>query len=128
VVFLTHATTGDGLITALQLLRVMQTSGQSLSHLAAALTKYPQVLLNVRVRERLDPLELPEVQGALAQARQRLDGMGRILVRLSGTEPLARVMVEGRDLAAIQEVAECIAGVIERSIGATTAVPSEFLT
>jgi phosphoglucosamine mutase len=128
VVFLTHATTGDGIITALQLLRVMQTSGQPLSRLAAALTKYPQVLLNVRVRERLDPLELPEVQGALVQARQRLDGMGRILVRLSGTEPLARVMVEGRDLPAIQAVAECIADVIERSIGATTAVPSEFLT
>src|SRR5919108_480199 len=127
VVFLTHATTGDGIITALQLLRVMQTSGQPLSRLAAALTKYPQVLLNVRVRERLDPLELPEVQDALAQAQQRLAGTGRILVRLSGTEPLARVMVEGRDLQAIQAVAESIAHVIERTIGAPTAVPSEFL-
>jgi phosphoglucosamine mutase len=127
VVFLTHATTGDGIITALQLLRVMQTSGQPLSRLAAALTKYPQVLLNVRVRERLDPLELPEVQGALAQAQQRLEGTGRILVRLSGTEPLARVMVEGRDLQAIQAVAESVAHVIERTIGAPTAVPSEFL-
>ena len=84
------------------------------------------MLLNVRVRERLDPLELPEVQGALVQARQRLDGMGRILVRLSGTEPLARVMVEGRDLPVIQAVAESIAHAIERTIGATTAVPSEF--
>lgn len=128
VVFLTHATTGDGIITALQLLRVMQTSGQPLSRLAAALTKYPQVLLNVRIRERLDPLELPGVQNALVQARQRLDGTGRILVRLSGTEPLARVMVEGRDLPVIQAVAESIAHAIERTIGATTSVPSEFLT
>jgi phosphoglucosamine mutase len=125
VVFLAHATTGDGLLTALQLLRVMQSSGQPLSRLASALTKYPQVLLNVRVRERIDPLALPEVQEALDQAQRRLAGAGRILVRLSGTEPLARVMVEGADPQAIQAAAEAIAQAIERSIGATTAVPSE---
>ena len=127
IVFLAHSTTGDGIITALQLLRVMQTGGEPLSRLATALTKYPQVLLNVRIRERLDPLALPEVQGVLAEARQKLEGTGRILVRLSGTEALARVMVEGRDLHAIQAVAESIAHAIERRIGASTAVPSEFL-
>jgi phosphoglucosamine mutase len=126
IVFLTHATTGDGLITALQLLRIMQTSGQPLSGLSSVLTKYPQVLLNVRVRERIDPLTLPEVQQAQAQAQQMLNGTGRILVRLSGTEPLARVMVEGRDSHAIQAAAENIAQVIERTIGATAVVPSEF--
>jgi phosphoglucosamine mutase len=125
IVFLAHATTGDGIVTALQLLRVMQTSGQPLSRLSSVLTKYPQVLLNVRVRERIDPLALPEVKQAYVHAQQRLNGTGRILIRLSGTEPLARVMVEGRDLQTIQAAAENIAHVIERTIGATTAVPSE---
>ena len=126
IVFLTHATTGDGLVTALQLLRVMQTSGLPLSRLSAVLTKYPQVLLNVRVRERIDPLALPEVQQAHARAQQMLNGTGRILVRLSGTEPLARVMVEGRDPHTIQTVAEDIVRVIERALGVTAVIPSEF--
>ena len=126
IVFPAHATTGDGLVTALQLLRVMRTSGQPLSRLSAVLTKYPQVLLNVRVRERIDPLALPEVQQAHARAQQMLNGTGRILVRLSGTEPLARVMVEGRDPHTIQAVAEDIVRVIERALGATTVIPSEL--
>jgi phosphoglucosamine mutase len=126
IVFLAHATTGDGLVTALQLLRVMQTSGQPLSRLSSVLTKYPQVLLNVRIRERIDPLALPEVKLAHAHAQQMLNGTGRILVRLSGTELLARVMVEGRDPQAIQAAAENIAHVIERAIGATTEIPTEL--
>jgi len=126
IVFLAHATTGDGLVTALQLLRVMQTSGQPLSRLCSVLTKYPQVLLNVRVRERIDPLALPEVKQAHAHAQQMLNGTGRILVRLSGTELLARVMVEGRDPQAIQAAAENIAHEIERAIGATTVIPTEL--
>jgi phosphoglucosamine mutase len=126
IVFLAHATTGDGLITALQLLRVMRTSGQPLSRLSSVLTKYPQVLLNVRVRERIDPLAFPEVKHAQAQALTMLDGSGRILVRLSGTEPLARIMIEGRDPHAIALAAEHLARVIERAIGVTTAVPSEL--
>jgi phosphoglucosamine mutase len=125
IIFLTHATTGDGIITALQLLRVMQASGQPLSCLSSVLTKHPQVLLNVPIRERIDPLEIPQVQEVVSQAHQRLQGMGRILVRLSGTEPLARVMVEGRDHQAIQAAAERIAHEIERTIGATIAVPSD---
>jgi phosphoglucosamine mutase len=126
IVFFTHATTGDGLITALQLLRIMQTRGQPLSRLSSVLTKYPQVLLNVRIRERIDPLALPEVKQAHARAEQLLNGTGRILVRLSGTEPLARVMVEGRDPAAIQAAADDIARFIDRAIGATTVIPSEL--
>ena len=126
IVFLAYATTGDGLVTALQLLRVMQSSGQPLSRLSSVLTKYPQVLLNVRVRERIDPLTLPEVEQAHAHAQQMLNGTGRILVRLSGTELLARVMVEGRDPQAIQAAAENIAHVIEGAIGATTVTPTEL--
>jgi phosphoglucosamine mutase len=128
IIFLAHATTGDGIITALQLLRIMQTCGQPLSRLSSVLTKYPQVLLNVRVRERIDPLEIPSVRDATAQASQTLQGTGRILVRLSGTEPLARVMVEGRDPQAIHAAAERIAHEIEHTIGSTTAVPSETST
>jgi phosphoglucosamine mutase len=126
IVFLSHVTTGDGLITALQLLRVMQTSGQPLSRLASVLTKYPQVLLNVRVRERIDPLAFPEVKQAHAHAQTMLNGTGRILIRLSGTEPVARIMVEGRDPHTIEAAAETLAHVIERAIGTTTVVPSEF--
>jgi phosphoglucosamine mutase len=126
IVFLAHVTTGDGLVTALQLLRVMQTSGQPLSRLSSVLTKYPQVLLNVRVRERIDPLAFPEVQQAHAHAVALLNGTGRILVRLSGTEPLARIMVEGRDPQAIETAAKTLAQVIEHAMGATTMVPSEL--
>ncbi len=126
IVFLAHATTGDGLITALQLLRVMQNRRQPLSRLSSVLTKYPQVLLNVRIRERIDPLAFPEVKQAHAQVLERLNGTGRILIRLSGTEPLARIMVEGRDPHAIEIAAENLAHAIERAIGATTVVPSEF--
>ena len=124
IIFLTHATTGDGIITALQLLHVMQALGQPLSRLCAVLTKYPQVLLNVRIRERKDPLGLSDVQKVLSQARQTLNGTGRILVRLSGTEPLARVMVEGRNLETVQAVAHTIAHAIDRAIGATVALPA----
>lgn len=125
IVFLNHTTTGDGIITALQILRVMQTSGQPLSHLSSVLTKWPQVLVNVRVRERREPLALPDVRAALSQAQQALKGMGRINVRLSGTEPLARVMVEGRDVETIQAIAHNIAHVIERTIGMTTTRTSD---
>jgi phosphoglucosamine mutase len=126
IVFLAHVTTGDGLISALQLLRVMQTSGQPLSRLASVLTKYPQVLLNVRVRERIDPLAFPEVKQAHAHALEMLKSSGRILIRLSGTEPLARIMVEGRDPHAIETAAENLAHVIDRAIGVTTVIPSEL--
>jgi len=104
----------------------MQTSGQPLSRLSSVLTKYPQVLLNVRIRERIDPLAFPEVQQAHTHALEMLNGAGRILIRLSGTEPLARIMVEGRDPHAIETAAENLAHVIERAIGVTTVVPSEF--
>jgi phosphoglucosamine mutase len=126
IVFLAHATTGDGLVSALQLLRVMLRTGKPLSHLSSVLTKHPQVLLNVGVRERIDPLTLLEVQQAHAHAQQMLNGAGRILVRLSGTERLARVMVEGRNPQAIQTAAECIAHAIERALGATTVIPTEL--
>ena len=99
--------------------------GNRLSRLSSVLTKYPQVLLNVRSRAHRSAA-LPEVKQAHAHAQQMLNGTGRILVRLSGTELLARVMVEGRDPQAIQAAAENIAHVIESAIGATTVIPTEL--
>ena len=109
VIFLDHARTGDGLLTALQLLRAVREAGQRLSELAAQVEKLPQVLLNVRVRSRPPLGELRGVAEALARWEAKLDGRARILLRYSGTEPLARVMVEGDDQATIATAAREIA-------------------
>jgi phosphoglucosamine mutase len=120
VIFLDHARTGDGLLTALQLLRAAREAGQRLSELAAQVEKLPQVLLNVRVRSRPALRELRGVREALARWEAKLDGRARILLRYSGTEPLARVMVEGDDQATIATAAREIAQAIHEEIGATS--------
>ena len=120
VIFLDHARTGDGLLTALQLLRAVREAGQRLSELAAQVEKLPQVLLNVRVRSRPALVELRGVAETLARWEAKLDGRARILLRYSGTEPLARVMVEGDDQAAIAAAAREIAAAIHDEIGATS--------
>jgi phosphoglucosamine mutase len=119
VIFLDHARTGDGLLTALQLLRTVRQAGQPLSVLAGQVEKCPQVLLNVRVRARPPLGELPRVSEILAQWQARFDGRARLLVRYSGTESLARVMVEGDDQAMIEAAAREIAAAIHEEIGAT---------
>ena len=118
VIFLDHARTGDGLLTALQLLRAMRETGQALSALAAQVGKCPQVLLNVRVRARPPLEELRGVAAALARWEGKLDGRARFLVRYSGTESLARVMVEGDDPTTIEAAAREIAAAIHEEIGA----------
>jgi phosphoglucosamine mutase len=118
VIFLDHARTGDGLLTALQLLRAVREAGQPLSTLAATVDKCPQVLLNVRVRARPPLEELRGVRDALARWQDKLDGRARFLVRYSGTEPLARVMVEGDDHTTIEAAAREIAAAIDEEIGA----------
>ncbi|HSD27966.1 MAG TPA: phosphoglucosamine mutase [Vicinamibacteria bacterium] len=120
VVFLDHARTGDGLLTALQLMRAVDEAGQPLSALAARVEKCPQVLLNVRVRARPPLGELRGVAGALARWEGKLDGRARFLVRYSGTEPVARVMVEGDDHTTIAAAACEIAAAIREEIGATS--------
>lgn len=94
LVFLDHATTGDGLLTALQLLGHTRTSGRTLRDLAAVMTRLPQVLVNVRVSDQSAAMKDPAVLEAVAAVQTELDGDGRVLVRPSGTEPLVRVMVE----------------------------------
>jgi phosphoglucosamine mutase len=117
LLFLDHATTGDGMISALQLLTVMRETGQPLSALAGCLSKFPQVLVNVPVREKL-PLEaIPGLQGSRDRFEQEMNGAGRILLRYSGTEALARVMVEGEDQARIEAMAAELARIIRAEIG-----------
>ncbi len=109
VIFARHLFTGDGIATALHVLRAMMATGQDLASLAAGLTAYPQVLVNVRVKTRSDIATVPAVAKAMQDVEARLDGQGRLLVRYSGTEPLLRIMLEGRDLNEIQALAEEIA-------------------
>jgi phosphoglucosamine mutase len=104
--------TGDGLVTALALLQVMAATGRDLADLAAQLVTYPQVLVNVRVRVRRELRDLPPVAKVVGDVERRLGNTGRLLVRYSGTEPLLRIMLEGRDQAQIrawaEEIAECV--------------------
>jgi phosphoglucosamine mutase len=96
IIFADHLMTGDGIGTALQVLRIMAATGKDLSELAAALVTYPQILVNVRVRERADYLQVPAIADAIARVEERVDGQGRVLIRYSGTEPLLRIMIEGQ--------------------------------
>ena len=112
-----HLYTGDGLATALAVLRVMNESGRDLADLASAFVPYPQVLLNVRVRERRALAEVPAIAAAMAGVEAALAGRGRLLVRYSGTEPLLRIMIEAEDGAAIQRWAEDIADAARAALG-----------
>ncbi len=112
VLFLDHNTTGDGLVTALAILAIMAETGRPLSELARAMTRYPQVLVNVRVRERRDFARVSRVADMLADVEAALGKRGRVLLRASGTEALYRVMVEGEDEAEVRRFADAIAETI----------------
>ena len=109
VIFLNHTTTGDGILTALRLLAVMLRKDKPLAELAACVQKYPQILINVMVKERKDLKTLPQARHAIHEAEKRLGDKGRLLVRYSGTEPKLRVMAEGEDEPLIQQVAQDLA-------------------
>jgi phosphoglucosamine mutase len=113
ILCLDKTTTGDGLISALQVLAIMKQSGAGLAELAAGMRKYPQVLLNVRVAKRFDPLTEPKLVAVVAEIEDRFGGRGRIVLRASGTEPVIRVMVEGSDAALVKQAARQIAAVVE---------------
>ncbi len=113
ILCLDKTTTGDGLVSALQVLAIMQQSGAALAELAAPMPKYPQVLLNVRVARRFDPMTEPRVIAAASSVERRFKGRGRIVLRASGTEPVIRVMVEGYDAALVKTGAREIAAVVE---------------
>ena len=117
ILFAGRSTTGDGLLTALLVLDIMHRSGQSLAQLTADLKVYPQVIVNVKVREK-KPLEtIPAVAQAIAKAEQALAGTGRVVIRYSGTEALARVMIEAEDEPTMQHHAQAIAQAIRTELG-----------
>ena len=118
LIFLDRATTGDGLVTAIELTNVMIRTGQRLSELRGAIPRYPQVLVNVRVRARDGVATSPPVARAVAAAAARLASRGRILVRPSGTEPLVRVMVEAEHQSEAEGIAAEVAAVISQHHGA----------
>jgi phosphoglucosamine mutase len=117
IIFSDHLYTGDGIATALNVIRVMAETGRELSDLASELVTYPQVLVNVRVRERKELRGIPAVADVMDRVERRLSGHGRMLVRYSGTEPLVRVMLEGRDQQEIQHWAAEIAGAVREHLG-----------
>jgi phosphoglucosamine mutase len=117
VIFRDYATTGDGMLTALRILETCARQNATLDELSVDLAVYPQLLVNIRVRERKPLEQLPRVQDEIRACESALDGSGRVLVRFSGTEPLARVMVEGPDLTEVKTWAERIASAIRSELG-----------
>ncbi len=119
VIFTEFATTGDGLLTALRVLQVVRESGKGLDELISEVETFPQKLVNVRVKEKKPLSEMPALQAAIAAAEKELDGSGRVLVRFSGTEPLARVMIEADSMRRVDEWTARIVGVIVEEMGGT---------
>ena len=117
IIFSDYLYTGDGLCTALNVLRTVAMTGRSMADLASDLTNYPQVLLNVRVRERVDLQTVPAIAAAIASVEARVAGQGRLLVRYSGTEPLLRVMLEGQKEEEIRAWAQEIVDVVKTHLG-----------
>jgi phosphoglucosamine mutase len=111
-----RTSTGDGIVAALQVLAALVDAGRHLDELAGEVELYPQVLLNVRLDERRDIVSLPAVQDAVLSAERELDGLGRVLLRPSGTEPLVRVMVEGSDAVLVDAIAIRLAEVVRAQI------------
>jgi phosphoglucosamine mutase len=118
LIFRDFGTTGDGLVAALQILRIMKAREQPLSRLAQCWTRFPQLVTNVKVRAKKPVAELDGVAALVAGAEQELQAQGgRLLLRYSGTEPKIRLLVEGRDPAALARWSEKICGAIQRQIG-----------
>jgi phosphoglucosamine mutase len=117
IIFSDYLFTGDGLCTALNVLRTVALTGRTLADLAADLTTYPQVLLNVRVREKAELTSVPAIAAAIARVEARVAGQGRLLVRYSGTEPLLRVMLEGKRQDEIRAWAQEIVDVVKEHLG-----------
>jgi phosphoglucosamine mutase len=117
IIFLDNNTTGDGLISALQILAVMKQAGKKLSELALCMKTYPQTLVNVKVKARQDLASIPDIAKRMAEIEKKLEGTGRLLVRYSGTEPKVRVMIEGENEQEINGLAQDLAGIIKEKLG-----------
>jgi len=117
MIFLDHNTTGDGVLSALQVLAIMQRRGKRLSELALVMHSLPQVLVNVRLAQKSDIMQVPEVANLIRDVEERLKGEGRVLIRYSGTEPLLRIMLEGTDEGQIRSWANEIASAVSSALG-----------
>ncbi|ALA70541.1 phosphoglucosamine mutase [Geobacillus stearothermophilus 10] len=118
IIFLDYNTTGDGMLTALQLVNIMKIKGKPLSELAGEMKKYPQLLVNVRVKDKEKAMENEQVKKVIAEVEAEMNGNGRVLVRPSGTEPLVRIMAEAQTEEACRAYVERIADVVRREMGA----------
>jgi len=118
MIFRDFTTTGDGVVSALQVLRIMMDTGKRLSDLRKVCTKFPQVVVNIRVKDKPAWETLPDVMKLVKDVEAKLNGEGRVLLRYSGTEPKARLLIEGPDAGQIKSFAEEIAGKIREKIGA----------
>jgi phosphoglucosamine mutase len=118
IICLDRTTTGDGIIAALQVMAEMHETGKSLHDLKSGMSKYPQVLLNVKTKTKIDLKNNPDIQNAVADVEKKLGDLGRVLLRASGTEPLIRVMVEGRDEAVVTEYAKQLADQVAKAAAA----------
>jgi len=110
--------TGDGIISALQVVAAMMESGESLNALKRKMEKFPQMMINVRCKPGMDLDGATPVAKAVKQTEQKLNGKGRVLLRPSGTEPVVRVMVEGEDALLVETLVRDLADVVEASVGA----------
>jgi phosphoglucosamine mutase len=128
IVFLNHHTTGDGLLTAVQLLNVIAARQLPLATLAQSLHKVPQILLNIKTHGRRDALHLPQVRQVIEEVEKSLGHEGRVLVRLSGTESVVRVMVEGPEESLIEDLARRIEQAIVHTLGDSAYDESPTLT
>jgi phosphoglucosamine mutase len=118
MIFRDFTTTGDGIISALQILRIMKATGQPLSELKGCLKKYPQAQRNLRVKQKPPLDQLPDVMKLVGETERELSGKGRVLLRYSGTEPKIRLLIEGREIDKIDKQANRIADAIQNAIGA----------
>ena len=117
IIFLDYLPTGDGILASLQLLKIMQEENKSLSKLTYFIEKFPQILKNIPVREKKDFSQIPHWEKAYEECKKNLGSWGRLIVRYSGTENLARVMAEGEDLKQVQDVVESLGSIIEKDMG-----------
>jgi len=117
IIFSEYTSTPDALITSLQILKIMKEMGKKLSEIASSMKKYPQILINMKVREKVPFEKMESVYELILASKKKLKGNGRLLVRYSGTEPLARIMVEGKDKFLIENIAVNIANKIKEVIG-----------
>jgi phosphoglucosamine mutase len=117
IIFMNDSFIGDGLLTALQMLRIFRNSGKPFSQLGDGFKRYPQILLNVPVKSKPDLLEIPEIRDAIAEIERNLGDLGRIVVRYSGTESKARIMIEGPEQNHIDELAHKLGDIIHHKLG-----------